>query len=173
MKMKLWLTVMTMLIVFSMVMTACAPAATPAPAEPAVVEPAGEEPAAEEPAAVAPTEKPMEEPMEPQVITFAWTQEPDSFHPFYTDMWFSATLQQLYLCWAWEFDDKNVAYPNLVKEIPSVENGGISDDGLTITLHLRDDIVWSDGTPLTSADFKFTYDMLMDDANSVNSKYPV
>ena len=47
-------------------------------------------------------------------------------------------------------------------EIPSSENGGVSDDGLVITLNLRDDIVWSDGTPITSADFKFTYDMIMD-----------
>ena len=166
MKIKLWLIVMTVLIVFSLVMTACQPAATPIPATdttPAVVEPTAAAPAAPEPTAVAP----VEEPMEPQVVTFAWTQEPDSLHPFYTDMWFSATLQQLYLCWAWEFDDQNIAYPNLVKEIPSVENGGISADGLTITLHLRDDIVWSDGEPITSADFKFTYDMLMDDANSV------
>lgn len=107
-----------------------------------------------------------------KVVTFAWTQEPDSLSPFYTDMWFSAILQQLYLCWAWEFDDQNVAFPNLVTEIPSKENGGLSEDGMTITLTLRDDIVWSDGTPITSADFKFTYDMIMADGNAVFSQYP-
>ena len=110
--------------------------------------------------------------MAPKVVTFAWTQEPDSLNPFYTDMWFSAILQQLYLCWAWEYDDTNTAYPHLVTEIPTLENGGITEDGLMITLNLRDNIVWSDGEPITSADFKFTYDMLMADANSVNSQYP-
>ncbi len=55
---------------------------------------------------------------------------------------------------------------------PRKANGGLSDDGLTITLKLRDNIVWSDGTPITSADFKFTYDTAMADANSVNSQYP-
>ena len=155
--MKKWLlTIMSILVIFSLVLAACSPATE----EPAAEEPAAEEPAAEEPAA------------EPKIVTFAWTQEPDSLSPFYTDMWFSSILQQLYLCWAWEYDDQNLPYAHLVTEVPSIENGGLSEDGLTITLNLRDDIIWSDGTPITSADFKFTYDMIMTDANSVNSQYP-
>lgn len=107
-----------------------------------------------------------------KVVTFAWTQEPDSLNPFYTDMWFSAILQQLYLCWPWEYDDQNVPYPHLLTEIPSLKNGGVSEDGLVITINLHDDIVWSDGEPLTSADFLFTYEMNMADENAVNSQYP-
>jgi len=34
----------------------------------------------------------------------------------------------------------------------------VSDDGLTYTYHLRDDWNWSDGTPITAADFVFSYD---------------
>ncbi len=34
----------------------------------------------------------------------------------------------------------------------------VSDDGLTYTVHLRDDANWSDGTPITSADIKFCAD---------------
>ncbi len=117
-------------------------------------------------------EEPGEGALEPKVVTFSWTQEPDSLNMFYTDMWFSAILHQVYLCWAWEYDDQNQAYPHLVAELPSAENGGLSEDGLTITMKLRDNIVWSDGEPITSADFKFTYDMIMTDANAVNSQYP-
>jgi len=107
-----------------------------------------------------------------KVVTFAWTQEPDSLNPWYTDMWFSGLLQQLYLCWAWEFDENNVAFPRLVTELPSPANGGVSADGRVITMNLRDDIVWSDGTPITSADFVFTYNMIMDGGNAVDSQYP-
>jgi peptide/nickel transport system substrate-binding protein len=107
-----------------------------------------------------------------KVATFAWTQEPDSLNPFYTDMWFSAILQQLYLCWPWQYDDANVPYPHLLTEIPTLDNGGISSDGLTITMHLKDDIQWSDKEPITSADFLFTYEMVMADVNAVNSQYP-
>ncbi len=162
-----WLfTLLAVITVLALALTACG---TPKVEEPAAEAPAAEAPAAEEPAAEAPA---AEEVMEPKVVTFAWTQEPDSLSPFYTQMWFSAVMQQLFLCWAWEYDDANLAYPHLVSEMPSVENGGISEDGLTITLHLRDNIVWSDGEPITSTDFKFTYDMVMTDANTVGSQYP-
>ena len=107
-----------------------------------------------------------------KVATFAWTQEPDSLNPVYTNMWFSSILQQIYNCWAWEYDENATAFPKLVTEIPSTENGGISEDGLTITMNLRDDIVWSDGTPLTAEDFVFTWQMIVDPANTVNSIYP-
>lgn len=163
MQRKWLLTVIALTLILSMVLTACGPQA------PAVEEAAVEEAAPEEAAAA--EEEPMEE-SEAKVVTFAWTQEPDSLNPLYTDMWFSAILQQLYLCWAWQYDDANNAYPHLVTEIPSVENGGISEDGLTITMNLRDDIIWSDGEPITSADFVWTYDTIMDDANLVNSQYP-
>jgi peptide/nickel transport system substrate-binding protein len=102
-----------------------------------------------------------------KVATFSWTQEPDSLNPFYSDMWFASLMHQIYLCWAWQYDDQAVAYPHLVTEMPEPTN-----EGLTITLNLRDNITWSDGEPITSADFLFTYDMIMDDANAVNSQYP-
>ncbi len=37
----------------------------------------------------------------------------------------------------------------------------ISEDGLTYTLHIRDDANWSDGTPITTKDIQFTYDYYM------------
>jgi peptide/nickel transport system substrate-binding protein len=107
-----------------------------------------------------------------KIVTIAWTQEPDTLNPFYTNMWYSSATQSIWSCWAWQYDDTNAAYPHLVTEIPSSENGGVSEDGLTITLNLRDDITWSDGTPITSADFVFTYEMIMDPGNSVSSQYP-
>jgi peptide/nickel transport system substrate-binding protein len=51
--------------------------------------------------------------------------------------------------------------PDLVTEIPTVENGGISPDHLTYTYHLRPDALWHDGTPVTSADVEFTYRVMM------------
>jgi peptide/nickel transport system substrate-binding protein len=112
------------------------------------------------------------EPAEPKILTIAWTQEPDSLNRYYTSMWYAVGLMDLYWCGAWSWDNTNNAFPLLVTEIPSVENGGVSADGKTLTLNLVDYATWSDGTPITSADFLFTYDMIMDDANVVDSKYP-
>jgi peptide/nickel transport system substrate-binding protein len=35
--------------------------------------------------------------------------------------------------------------PALAREIPSLENGGVSADGLTVTYRLREGLKWSDG----------------------------
>ena len=39
--------------------------------------------------------------------------------------------------------------------LPGITSYEISDDSLTYTFTIRDDAVWSDGTPITSADMKF------------------
>ena len=87
-------------------------------------------------------------------------------------MWFSTITDQLWNCWAWNFDDKNNPVPVLVTEMPSTENGGISADGKTITLKLRNDITWSDGTPITADDFIFTYQMIVNPKNTVYTTNP-
>ncbi|MBA4743353.1 MAG: ABC transporter substrate-binding protein [Azoarcus sp.] len=40
----------------------------------------------------------------------------------------------------------------------------VSDDGLTITFHLRRDVSFSDGVPLTAKDVAFTFDFIMNEA---------
>ena len=52
--------------------------------------------------------------------------------------------------------------PALAAEIPTLENGGVSTDLLAITWRLRDDVVWSDGSPFTAADVAFTAAFCMD-----------
>lgn len=128
-------------------------------------------PAAETQAPAA-TEAPAAPAAGRKVATFIFTQEFDTLNPAYTNMWFSSITQQIWNCWAWVFDQENALVPVLVSEIPSEDNGGITNEGKTITLKLRDDIKWHDGEPITSADFKFTYDMYMNDANAVASRTP-
>jgi len=54
------------------------------------------------------------------------------------------------------YDETGQLVPWLVGEIPTVENGGVSEDLMNITWKLKDGILWSDGTPLTSEDVVFT-----------------
>lgn len=109
---------------------------------------------------------------EPKSIKIAFPQEFDNLNPMYSDMYFTLIARSFYLAPAWDFDEKLAPHPVLVTEIPSADNGGISADSKTMTLHLRDDIRWSDGEPITSADFVFTYQMIVDDSNSALSRYP-
>lgn len=48
--------------------------------------------------------------------------------------------------------------------LPSAASWTISEDGRTYTFTIREDAVWSDGTPITSADAKFTFDAIASDA---------
>jgi peptide/nickel transport system substrate-binding protein len=55
------------------------------------------------------------------------------------------------------FDEKGVVFPRLAVDVPTVENGGVAKDLTSITWKLKPGLKWSDGTPVTSADVKFTY----------------
>ncbi|OED37450.1 peptide ABC transporter [Chromatiales bacterium (ex Bugula neritina AB1)] len=55
-----------------------------------------------------------------------------------------------------KYDEKGNMVANLVDEIPTVENGGVSEDLKSITWKLSDGLLWSDGTKVTSADVAFT-----------------
>jgi peptide/nickel transport system substrate-binding protein len=152
--------VLPFIIILMMVLSACG-GGTPKPTEP--------------PATTAPTQPPAatEVPQaQKKVATLIYTQEFDSLAPLYTSMWFAWTTWQMNNHWAWEFDEKNEPFPRLVTEIPSVENGGISADGRVITMKLRDDITWSDNTPVTADDFIFTWEMAVSPSNTVATTYP-
>lgn len=56
-----------------------------------------------------------------------------------------------------EFNQDSELVPALAVEVPTVENGGVSEDLMSITYKLQDGIVWADGTPLTADDFVFTW----------------
>lgn len=55
------------------------------------------------------------------------------------------------------YDETGAMVPWLADEIPTVENGGVSDDFTSITWRLSDGLTWSDGTPVTAEDVKFTW----------------
>ncbi len=59
------------------------------------------------------------------------------------------------------YNETGVMIPFLAAEIPTVANGGVSEDLTTITWKIAPGLVWSDGTPFTSADVKFTADYCM------------
>lgn len=136
---------MSLLVLASMVLTACGGAGPAAPAE---------------------------EPKFSGTATITFTQEPDNLNYLYTQMWFSAITRDFWDKGLWSFDDKNQPVPEIAAEIPTAENGGLSADGKTITVKLREDVKWSDGEPLTADDFVFSYDMVMSDKNVVNGRYP-
>jgi peptide/nickel transport system substrate-binding protein len=59
------------------------------------------------------------------------------------------------------YDQDGNMVPYLAESIPTVENGGVSEDLTSITWKLKPGLLWSDGTPVTSADVVFTAEYCM------------
>ncbi|MDG1128743.1 peptide ABC transporter substrate-binding protein [Seohaeicola saemankumensis] len=59
------------------------------------------------------------------------------------------------------YDENGAMVPFLAQEIPTLENGGVSADLTSITWKLKPGLVWSDGTPVTANDVKFSADYCM------------
>jgi peptide/nickel transport system substrate-binding protein len=168
MKNRWLLTIIALVVVFGLALSACAaPPAEEPVEEPEVEEPAVEEPEVEEPE----VEEPEEEPAEPKTATVSFFEEPDTLNGLYTGMWFGSLAISFCQTDFWEYDDTGAVNLEIASEFPTMENGGISEDGLTITIKLRES-VWSDGTPLTANDYLFTYEMMMSDSNAVQTQYP-
>ncbi len=51
---------------------------------------------------------------------------------------------------------------NLEPEAALAESWDVSDDGKTVTFHLRDDGQWTNGDPVTAADFEYAWKRILD-----------
>lgn len=86
---------------------------------------------------------------------FAIDGEPTYFSPASTD---SATswVNRLIYTGLYRVDDTGDVVPDLATAMPVV-----SANGLTMTITMRTDARWHDGSPVTSADAEFTFDLAM------------
>jgi len=95
---------------------------------------------------------------EESVLNVLYWQAPSTMNPYLSGGTkeieaASVTLEPLA-----RYDEEGNLVPWLVDEIPTVENGGVSEDLTQITWVISEGIVWSDGTPLTAADAVFTWE---------------
>jgi len=60
----------------------------------------------------------------------------------------------------WMLDAEGKFVPVLAKAVPTVENGGISADGLTWRVELRRDVKWHDGKPMTAEDVRYSINLI-------------
>lgn len=67
------------------------------------------------------------------------------------------------------YDETGMMVPWLVDEIPTVENGGVSEDLMSITWKLKDGLLWSDGTPVTAEDVVFSGEYCLNEAMGCNA----
>lgn len=56
------------------------------------------------------------------------------------------------------FNEKGELFARLAEDVPTLANGGVSEDLTTITWKLKPGLLWSDGSAVTSADVIFSYE---------------
>lgn len=97
-------------------------------------------------------------------------QEPDKLNSALNAMVYGTYINQAIYGYFVKYNEKMELIPEVITEIPSVENGGISADGLTYTYHLRAGIKWHDGVPFTAADVKFSAEAILNEQHEVESR---
>jgi len=154
------------LVLASLAVGACTPAATATEAPPpAATEAPTTAGATAAPAACAPAQPgwdPTTADKGSKGMTVAFEQEPDQAVGTFSNMSFSAWIWQMYGVGPGKWDDKNNLVPYLATEIPSADNGDVSADGLSVTWKLNPCAFWSDGEPITSKDIVTTWKAVMD-----------
>jgi peptide/nickel transport system substrate-binding protein len=91
-------------------------------------------------------------------VNVLYWQAPSILNPYLSSGTKDVETSSLILEGLAGFDEKGVVIPRLAESVPTVENGGISADLTQITWKLKPGMMWSDGTPVTSADAKFTWE---------------
>lgn len=104
-------------------------------------------------------------------LTISQQREPRSLNPAFENGVSAMEWGELIFQYLVKYDDTGRLVGDAAVAVPTLANGGISRDGLTITYHLKPNLRFSDGAPLTAADCAFSVDAIMNPANDVQSRY--
>lgn len=107
---------------------------------------------AEEPAAAAASG-------EEKTIILGLYQEPELLNYFLRTQTAASVVAHFLAEGLIDVDAEGNYIPELAEEVPTVENGLVSEDGLTVTYRLKEGLLWSDGTPVTCDDAIFTWEV--------------
>ncbi|TPW31532.1 peptide ABC transporter substrate-binding protein [Martelella alba] len=95
-------------------------------------------------------------------VKLAFSQAPSIMNPYLSGGTKDLVASSMVLEPLIRFNPQGEMVPWLVTEIPTVANGGISEDLRSVTYHLTPDVKWSDGTDFTADDVVFTAKYCMD-----------
>jgi peptide/nickel transport system substrate-binding protein len=91
-------------------------------------------------------------------VNVLYWQAPSTLNPYLSSGTKDVETASLILEGLAGFNEKGEVVARLADGVPTVENGGVAADLTSITWKLQPGLLWSDGTPVTSADAKFTWE---------------
>ncbi|HZO93553.1 MAG TPA: peptide ABC transporter substrate-binding protein [Candidatus Baltobacteraceae bacterium] len=108
---------------------------------------------------------------QPGVLRIATILSPNTLNPLISTQQIEAQIEGMIFDPLVSADEHQRPVPILASVVPTLENGGISRDGLTITYHLRHGVKWQDGVPFTSADVAFSVHALMNPNTNITTRH--
>lgn len=103
----------------------------------------------------------------PHVLRYATAADINGLNPWFTQQVSTLLMADLTMAWLIRYDEHNRPYPELATQVPTQQNGGVSEDGLTITYHIRKGVKWSDGAPFSADDVVWSFKQMLNPANNV------
>ncbi|MEM8610857.1 MAG: peptide ABC transporter substrate-binding protein [Cyanobacteria bacterium P01_H01_bin.105] len=111
---------------------------------------------------VSPTASPHDDSIEetvaaPDVLTLIYSRSPVTLNPHLATGFQDFEAARIVYEPLASYSPAGELIPILAAEVPSLDNGTVGEDGLSVTWKLKETLRWSDGEPLTARDVAFTY----------------
>lgn len=109
-------------------------------------------------------------PQRSNLLIIASTAELGSLNSIYLQGRDARDIGALGYSFLTQYDRRGAITADVATTPPTMANGGISRDGKHIVFHLRHDVRWQDGYPLTARDVVFSYRAIVNRSNATPSQ---
>ena len=100
------------------------------------------------------------------LVKALWWQAPTLLNPHFANGTKDQDACRIFYEPLASYDPDGNIIPVLAAEAPSLQNGGVAKDGMSVTWKLKKNAVWHDGKPFTADDVVFTWEYVMDPATA-------
>jgi len=100
------------------------------------------------------------------LVKALWWQAPTLLNPHFANGTKDQDACRIFYEPLASFDPDGNLVPVLAAEAPSLQNGQVAKDGMSVTWKLKKNVAWHDGQPFTADDVVFTWEYVMDPATA-------
>jgi len=100
------------------------------------------------------------------LVKTLWWQAPTLLNPHFANGTKDQDACRIFYEPLGAYDPDGNIVPVLAAEVPSVQNGGVARDGMSVAWKLKKNVAWHDGKPFTADDVVFNWEYVMDSATA-------
>jgi len=96
------------------------------------------------------------------LVKTLWWQAPTLLNPHFANGTKDQDASRIFYEPLASYDPDGNLVPVLAAEVPSLQNGAVSKDGMSVTWRLKKNVTWHDGKPFTADDVVFNWEYVND-----------